>query len=77
MADIEELKAAIDRKAAGARCPACGESSWVVPDRPAILQAGAPDGGGALDLGEGMEVVPVVCDRCGYIRLHAAVVLEE
>ncbi len=76
MADIDQLKAAIDRKAPGASCPACGQSSWVVPDRPAILQASAADGD-ALDLGEGMEVVPVVCDRCGYIRLHAAVVLEE
>lgn len=76
MADIDQLKAAIDRKAPGAACPACGQSSWVVPDRPAILQASAADGD-ALDLGEGMEVVPVVCDRCGYIRLHAAVVLEE
>jgi len=76
MADIDQLKAAVDRKAPGAVCPACGQSSWVVPDRPAILQAGAEDGD-ALDLGEGMEVVPVVCERCGYIRLHAAVVLEE
>lgn len=77
MADIDQLKAAIDRKAPGAQCPACGESNrWVVPDRPAILQAGA-EGGDEIDLGEGMEVVPVVCERCGYIRLHAAVVLEE
>jgi hypothetical protein len=47
----------------------------VVPDRPAILQAGAADD--AIEFGEGMEVLPVVCDRCGFIRLHAAVVLEE
>ena len=76
MADIDELRDALDRKAPGGSCPACGESSWVVPDRPAVLQAGAVDGD-ELDPGEGMEVLPVVCDRCGYIRLHAAVVLEE
>lgn len=75
MADIDSLRAALERKAPGGSCPACGEQSWVVPDRPAILQAGAADD--AIEFGEGMEVLPVVCDRCGFIRLHAAVVLEE
>lgn len=75
MADIDQLSEALDRKAPGGACPACGQSSWVIPDRPAVLQAGASDG--ELDFGEGMEVLPVVCDRCGFIRLHAAVVLEE
>lgn len=75
MADIDRLRQAVDRKAPSGACPACGGSSWVVPDRPAILQAGEIDG--EVDFGEGMEVLPVVCDHCGFIRLHAAVVLEE
>jgi hypothetical protein len=40
-----------------------------------LLQALEPDGG--VTPGHGVEVVPVFCNHCGLIRLHAVTILVQ
>lgn len=51
-------------------CPACHENSWVIGHGHSLLTVGADEEGGA-----GLPVVSRICSNCGYISLHATVVL--
>jgi hypothetical protein len=64
---------ALDRKGAVHKCEACGKDKWVISSSMMLLQALQPDGG--VTPGQGVEVVPVFCNNCGLIRLHATTVL--
>jgi hypothetical protein len=61
------------RKSADNKCEACGHDQWVVSQNMFLLQALQPTG--SLVPGEGVEVVAVFCNHCGFIRLHASAVL--
>ena len=74
MPDMGELASALERKAPVSSCPACNKNEWTLPVRPAFVQAIGEDGG--LEIGEGMEVVPVICTQCGYVRMHVVDFLE-
>ena len=71
----EVFQHALDRKGAVHKCDACGKDKWVVSQNLMLLQALQPDGG--VLPGHGVEVVPVFCNHCGLIRLHAATVLMQ
>jgi hypothetical protein len=64
---------ALDRKGAVHKCEACGKDKWVISQSLMLLQALEPDG--AITPGQGVEVVPVFCNNCGLIRLHATTIL--
>jgi hypothetical protein len=63
------------RKNADNKCEACGHDQWIVSQNMFLLQALQPTG--SLVPGEGVEVVAVFCNHCGYIRLHASGVLMK
>ena len=71
----EMFQHALDRKGAVHKCEACGKDKWVVSQSLMLLQALMPDGG--LQPGHGVEVVPVFCNHCGLIRLHAVTILVQ
>ena len=74
MPDMGELASAVQRKAPRSTCQACGQNEWTLPVRPAFVQA--VDEEGELNIGEGMEVLPVICTQCGFVRLHVTDFLE-
>jgi hypothetical protein len=51
-------------------CPSCGHGEWSPYEFPIILLASGGTGGG-------LHALAAVCDRCGFIRLHAAQILDE
>jgi hypothetical protein len=69
----EVFQHALDRKGAVHKCEACGKDKWVISQNMMLLQTLQP-GGGILP-GQGVEVVPVFCNNCGLIRLHATTIL--
>lgn len=61
----DEVRATLQQKGANPDCPACGLNdawSYVLPGFATL----------ALDTGfrPSVEVSALICDRCGYIRLH-------
>ena len=71
----EVYQHALERKGAVRKCDACGKDKWVVSQNVFLLQALKP--GGGVVPGQGVEVVPVFCNNCGLIRLHAATILVQ
>lgn len=71
----EILELALERKGAVRKCDACGNDKWIVSQTVFLLQALGD--GGAVVPGQGVEVVPVFCNHCGLIRLHASTVLMK
>lgn len=69
------IQHALDRKSAVHKCEACGKDKWVISQSMMLLQALEPDG--AVLPGHGVEVVPVFCNNCGLIRLHATTILMQ
>jgi hypothetical protein len=69
----EVFQHALDRKGAVHKCEACGKDKWVISQNMMLLQTLQP--GGAILPGHGVEVVPVFCNHCGLIRLHATTIL--
>jgi hypothetical protein len=69
--DVHER--ALQRKGAAGSCEACGWATWGVSGR--LLLVEALDPSGRYTPGKGIEVIPVYCRHCGFLRLHAANVL--
>ena len=69
----EVFQHALDRKGAVHKCEACGKDKWVISQSLMLLQTLQPDGG--VVPGQGVEVIPVFCNNCGLIRLHASTIL--
>lgn len=56
-------------------CLACGENRWIIAEGIAVIPA--PDEGGFVRLGGPAHVVPVVCQNCGFTRLHDWAFLKD
>lgn len=69
LTDAAKLDLALDRKRAKRRCLSCGESAWTALETTSILTAMGDDQ--VVRTGVGIEVAAVVCQRCGFVRLHS------
>jgi hypothetical protein len=69
----EMYREALTRKRALADCEACGRELWGVGQGLILLPA--LDAMGRWESGRGVEAVPVFCQHCGLLRLHAASLL--
>jgi uncharacterized Zn finger protein len=68
--DREQLGAALDSKGAAIECVSCGRRpEWSFAE--VLLQA-APDAQGDLDIGSGYRTVVMICNHCGFVRMHAS-----
>jgi predicted nucleic-acid-binding Zn-ribbon protein len=68
--EIQRLAQALNRAGVRTKCPACGAKEAVPAERPVMLPASGKAPGG-------FSALAVVCKNCGYIRLHAAGVLDR
>jgi C4-type Zn-finger protein len=68
--DLQRLGEAVDKAGARLECPSCGHKEWAFLERPVEL----PAAGGVP---EGFQALPLTCKRCGFIRLHAASILDR
>lgn len=68
MVDPEQVKNALRRVHANMGCPSCGRIDDVFRTPP-------PESSGIVPLGWDVDVVPVVCPHCGFVRLHATEIL--
>lgn len=64
------------RKVAPPQCPSCGaeKGDWIFGDDPVVVPT--VKGEGRAWEGAGMPAIPLVCVKCGFIRLYAAHVLQ-
>jgi hypothetical protein len=78
---IRDLKASFNRKARP-ECPSCGQwtpwildDDWVVELRPAesAPRVQRSDDDPFVD---GIKTIAMVCEKCGFVRLHAVAVLD-
>ena len=73
----EDVYAALDRlgvRGPRARCPVCEANAWggiegATGTLGAHVQAIDPDG--EITPGAGIECAVMICNTCGYVRLHA------
>lgn len=65
--------AKIAAKCHGQKCPACGSDRWYLADHVIHLQSLRV--GRQLMGGPAYPAVVVICNRCGHMRLHSALIL--
>jgi predicted nucleic-acid-binding Zn-ribbon protein len=65
----QELLDALDAKGAGAECPSCGKTNWTISEQLAAIPL-AEGSGPTIDVEQGVEAYCLVCNNCGFIRLH-------
>ena len=72
------------KKSPSLRCPVCAEDSWSynddsTPDSTIITDIPtSQDRSGALVAGNStVPIVLIVCDNCGFIRLHSLMMLNK
>lgn len=74
MADPRELLNRLGELGAIPACPSCGRNDWSAPDLVVIHRgSGASE---AQVTGEGMTTLMLLCDWCGFVRLHATQKIE-
>ena len=66
-ATVDRLLAAVEDAGVGADhpCPICGARNWHPYRHVAMLME-------AMGRGEGFGGITLICDHCGFVRLHAA-----
>lgn len=64
------LKEAVSKAGVRNDCPLCGHTVWGTFQTPGLIPA---EFGG----GEGLGALVMSCRRCGFVRLHAATVLDQ
>lgn len=73
--DIDAFDAALERQGAGGgKCPACGVEDWAYSGTPMILKPIGEDEGIP---GKGYPALALICDNCGFMRLHFLPALEQ
>jgi hypothetical protein len=76
--DAERVRAALESKGA-ADCPICGEVDSAIPVRPTLIPVPGvfPIGETDPNRPEGIEAVCVICQNCGFIRMHDLLELTD
>jgi hypothetical protein len=54
-------------------CPSCGTTSWAVGD--SLVLVPMYQTGGPIIIGAGFPAVLMVCNRCGFFRMHSAILI--
>ena len=64
--DTEAIKEALIERGSRVDCPCCKALGWRrMPD----------ESSGIVPVGWGLHVIPLVCARCGFVRMHSVEVL--
>jgi hypothetical protein len=76
----DDVLAALNKLGVTARCEVCGENSWggIGPEgEERLVHIQAIDLDRQITPGQGIECAPLICNRCGNVRLHATQVLQQ
>ena len=81
MVDWREIDNFLTSRGVAPICPMCEAESWRQGERAVMLVAIDAENQLAIDLGrgssDGILCVPIVCDNCGFVRLHAPQVFDQ
>jgi hypothetical protein len=67
--NLQRAMAALERAGATLECPSCGGIDWSRNPDPVVLPI-SPAVGEASRI-EGIPTYAMICDRCGFVRMHA------
>ena len=73
--DFEDLKDRVAQRAPNP-CAACGGIDFDLQPDLVLLPWAQPDGADFRPLNGGYPCAVLVCTRCGFVRLHALVMLD-
>jgi predicted RNA-binding Zn-ribbon protein involved in translation (DUF1610 family) len=65
--NAQQLISALDSKGASRKCPSCGSQAWSTHGDVHVP---------ARDPADVFQAYMLICEACGFIRLHAAQALE-
>jgi hypothetical protein len=72
--DASKLDLYLADRGARQECPSCNGIKWKVDDDPAAVNATDGDTGEVL-LDAALDAAVMVCQNCGFVRLHSVQVL--
>jgi hypothetical protein len=72
---VKDILAALTERGADPSCPSCQSLDWSGWDVGAIPRYNAESG--HVDWAHGLSVAALICNRCGYLRLHAPSKLDR
>lgn len=73
--NLDAFDDALRRQGADGNCPACGVDDWAYSATPMLLQSVGDEEG--VVVGKGYPVLALICDNCGFLRLHHIPALEQ
>ncbi len=74
MPDIEPYMRALEARNAATACPSCGQFAWGHANEYILLHSFGDDHD--VIPGNGYPVIALVCDNCGFVRMHFTPILE-
>ena len=75
MADTDTYIDSINSRGAALDCPSCGRFDWGPASEFMLVPALAEEE--PVDLTRGYPVFALICDHCGFMRMHLTSVLER
>ena len=51
-------------------CPVCGTNNWTIPQESQRFVIQVIENGN-IPVGAGLPVLPLICNKCSYVRMHA------
>lgn len=75
MPDIESYIRALEARGALKDCPSCGHDVWGSASEGMLIHA--YDELDDLTFGKGYGVIALICENCGFVRMHFTPVLER
>jgi hypothetical protein len=71
--NLQRAMAALERAGARLECPSCGHTYWSREPDPVVLAISPAEG--ELSHRLGIPTYALICNGCGFVRLHAVKVL--
>jgi C4-type Zn-finger protein len=68
LVDLAAVNAALVAKGLPVECPSCEQGVWGTTERLALV----PMDGPTRSLENAVEAVCLICQHCGFVKLHAA-----
>ncbi len=69
---VTELVARLGEVTVKPQCPTCQENSWDIGGETVVMPQTPPN-----PKGQALEVLPLICKRCGHVRLYSTRHLEQ
>jgi len=67
--NLQRVMAALEAAGAALECPSCGHTYWFRNPEPVVLAISPAQG--EMTTRGGIPTYAMICDGCGFVRLHA------